>query len=69
MSEKVWHVSQTLDREDDGSVILTVELSSTRSFMSWVLGFRSAATVLEPAAFVEEMRIEIERMSRNYQAG
>ena len=66
VSEKVWHVSQTLEREDDGSVILNVELSSTRSFMSWVLGFRSAATVLEPASFVEEMRCEIAAMSGNY---
>lgn len=67
VSEKVWHVSQTLERESDGSVILTVELSSTRSFMSWVLGFRSAATVLEPTSFVDEMRSEIELMSSNYQ--
>ena len=66
VSEKVWHVSQTLEEEDDGSVILNVELSSTRSFMSWVLGFRSAATVLEPPEFVEEMRNEIAAMSMNY---
>ncbi|MDA1166115.1 MAG: WYL domain-containing protein [Planctomycetota bacterium] len=66
VSEKVWHVSQTLELQDDGSVILNVELSSTRSFMSWVLGFRSAATVLEPASFVEEIRSEIEKMSGNY---
>ncbi len=69
VSEKTWHVSQTLESQDDGSVILTVELSSTRSFMSWVLGFRSAATVLEPASFVDEMRIEIDRMKQNYRSG
>lgn len=66
VSEKVWHVSQTLEHEDDGSVVLTVELSSTRSFMSWVLGFRSAATVLEPPSFVEEMKTEIQKMIENY---
>lgn len=68
VSEKVWHVSQTLEQEDDGSVILIVELSSTRSFMSWVLGFRSAATVLEPESFVEEMRNEVAAMGKNYAA-
>lgn len=67
VSEKTWHVSQTLERNEDGSVILSVELSSTRSFMSWVLGFRSAATVLEPPGFVKEIQNEIAAMSRNYQ--
>tara|TARA_R110002072_G_scaffold303140_1_gene495598 strand:- start:84630 stop:85700 length:1071 start_codon:yes stop_codon:yes gene_type:complete len=66
VSEKVWHVSQTLEPEDDGSVTLNVELSSTRSFMSWVLGFRSAATVLEPPDFVKEIQEEIAAMSENY---
>lgn len=66
VSEKVWHESQQLETDADGSVIMTVELSSTRSFMSWVLGFRSAATVLEPESFIKEMRAEIALMSRNY---
>lgn len=66
VSEKVWHVSQRLEHHDDGSVILSVELSSTRSFMSWVLGFRSAATVLEPPEFVQEIKDEIAAMSGNY---
>ena len=66
VSEKVWHESQRLENQSDGSVIMTVELSSTRSFMSWVLGFRSAATVLEPESFVQEIRGEIAGMAANY---
>ncbi len=55
--EKVWHVSQGLHREPDGSVVLEMSLRSMLEVRRWILSWGSECEVLEPA----ELRADIHR--------
>ncbi|MBI4334226.1 MAG: WYL domain-containing transcriptional regulator [Chloroflexi bacterium] len=48
MEETVWHPSQKLDRKDDGSAVMTLEITDTVEFRSWVLGWGDRVEVLAP---------------------
>ena len=38
-TERVWHPSQRVEREDDGSVILTLEAGGKTEILAWLYGF------------------------------
>jgi predicted DNA-binding transcriptional regulator YafY len=65
-SESVWHASQVLTKQRDGSLMVHFRLSSTVEIKSWVLSFGANAVVLEPASFRAEMAAELEQMARFY---
>jgi predicted DNA-binding transcriptional regulator YafY len=46
--ETIWHPSQVMQTQKDGSVILTLRVRNTRDFLQWVLGWGVEAEVLEP---------------------
>ncbi|MBI2831938.1 MAG: WYL domain-containing protein [Chloroflexi bacterium] len=48
MEETVWHPSQILEKQSDGSVIMTLKVFDTREFCSWILGWGEKVEVLEP---------------------
>jgi predicted DNA-binding transcriptional regulator YafY len=50
VSEKMWHPSQTLAPEPDGSTVFTAEVAGIDEIKRWIMGWGSAAQVLEPAA-------------------
>jgi len=52
MEETIWHPSQVLERQSDGSVIMTLRVSDTVELYSWILGWGGKVEVLEP----EEVR-------------
>jgi predicted DNA-binding transcriptional regulator YafY len=60
LKENIWHPSQEFSKDQDGSVLLTMEVGGFSEVMSWVLGFGKQAEVLEPehlgAAVAEEAR-------------
>ena len=49
MAETVWHPSQVLERQSDGSVIMSLRVTDTVEFRSWILGWGESIEVLEPA--------------------
>jgi predicted DNA-binding transcriptional regulator YafY len=47
--DRVWHVSQRLERRPSGRLRMTLELADTRELVGWILSFGSGVTVIEPA--------------------
>jgi predicted DNA-binding transcriptional regulator YafY len=61
MEETVWHPSQVLERQSDGSIIMTLSVTNTVELYSWILGWGEKVEVLKP----KELR---ERVARTAQA-
>ncbi len=59
ISEKVWHHTQTLEPQSDGSVIMNLHVSSLIEIRRWVLYWGADCRVLEP----EELKIEVRRQA------
>jgi len=68
VAEKRWHSSQRLSRQKDGSLIVTMRLSSTVEVKSWVMSFGSRAEVLEPEKLRHEIAREVQELARCYGA-
>ncbi|PIU64408.1 MAG: hypothetical protein COS84_08400 [Armatimonadetes bacterium CG07_land_8_20_14_0_80_40_9] len=66
IKERIWHPSQTLKDEPDGSVIAAFNVAGTEEIKRWVLGFGSSALVLSPKGLKEEIKGEIERLREMY---
>jgi predicted DNA-binding transcriptional regulator YafY len=58
IKEKVWHSSQKISEQRDGSVILEVDVAGTQEIKHWILRWGSRAQVLEPDSLREEIRSE-----------
>ena len=61
VSETCWHPSQRIVPQGDGGLITEFRLSSTEELRTWLLGFGSHATVLEPEGLRAAMREELTR--------
>lgn len=48
MEETIWHPSQMLERQKDGSMIMTLRVTDTVDLFSWILGWGDRIEVLEP---------------------
>ena len=55
IEERDWHESQQLHRRDNGSIDLTLRLSSLIEIERWVLGWGAEAEVLAPAELREQL--------------
>jgi predicted DNA-binding transcriptional regulator YafY len=66
VKEKIWHESQKLHPQEDGSLIFEAEVAGTEEVKFWVLGWGSNAEVLEPAFLRDELRHESESMLEKY---
>jgi predicted DNA-binding transcriptional regulator YafY len=64
--EKVWHESQELTPEEDGSVVFEAEVAGLEEVRFWVLGWGSLAEVLEPEALREAVKAEARAMVERY---
>ncbi len=66
IAEKVWHDSQIIEREKDGSILFSAEVAGTDEIKFWILNWGSKAEVLEPASLREEIRAEARAMVHAY---
>jgi proteasome accessory factor B len=66
IKEKEWHGSQELIEQEDGSLILRLQVSHRLELKRWLLGWGVDAVVLEPDDFVREMGGEVEEMLQVY---
>jgi predicted DNA-binding transcriptional regulator YafY len=64
--ERTWHPSQALAEHDDGSVVLSLDVSNDWALRSWILSFGAAARVLAPASLAAQIKEEIDRAQRQY---
>ncbi|MDY6918439.1 MAG: transcriptional regulator [Chloroflexota bacterium] len=46
--ETIWHPSQTVERQNDGSAIVTLRVANTIELRAWVMGWGEKVAVLEP---------------------
>jgi predicted DNA-binding transcriptional regulator YafY len=67
--ERIWHPSQDVREQEDGSVLITLEVPINYEVISWVLGFGAAAEVLEPQSLRKTILHELEAAAARYRAG
>lgn len=57
--ERVWHESQTIEEQPDGSLVMRLHVSAGPELRSWVKGFLPHVRVLEPASLRERVAEEV----------
>ena len=66
IEEKVWHPSQSITRQDDGSLILTIRVAGTDEVKFWILSWGAKARVLRPRRLRDEIMSEALAVQTNY---
>jgi predicted DNA-binding transcriptional regulator YafY len=66
---RVWHASQSIEPQSDGSVRMTLEVSNDWALRSWLLGFGAGVRVLRPTALADALLDEFKRGCRVYEPG
>ena len=66
IKEKIWHESQEIHPQDDGSIIFEVEVAGTDEIKFWIMSWGASALVLEPESLRNEIREEAEVILERY---
>ena len=64
--EKIWHDTQDIVSQNDGSIIFEAEVAGTEEIKYWVMSWGAKALVLEPVSLREEIRAESEAILGKY---
>ena len=64
--ERLWHPSQRIEEQEDGSLILHLRTGGLVEVMHWVLQFGSEAEVLSPEWLRKACKDEIEKIIERY---
>lgn len=65
--EREWHTNQTVEQNEDGSVLLKFKSNQKQQVLSWVLSFGNSVKVLNPPELVEKVKEEIKKISKLYE--
>jgi len=66
IAEKIWHESQVVEKQKDGSLIFKAQIAGTEEIKFWILGWGKDALVLEPDSLREEIRMEAQGILKEY---
>lgn len=66
MEETIWHPSQVLEKQADGSVIMTLRVFYTYELVSWILGWGEKVEVLKPEQLREDVLQTAKTMVKVY---
>jgi predicted DNA-binding transcriptional regulator YafY len=66
IEEKVWHESQALLKQDDGSVILKLKVAGTDEIKFWIMTWGAKARVIQPHALRDQIVDEAAAMLDAY---
>ena len=66
IKEKIWHESQEIHPQDDGSIIFEAEVAGTEEIKFWIMSWGAKAEVLEPESLRDEIREEAEVILERY---
>lgn len=69
IKERIWHPSQEIREQEDGSVVVRLEVPINYEVISWILGFGSASKVLEPDSLRRRIERELESSLSQYRSG
>ena len=64
--EREWHKDQKVEQNEDGSVLLKFKSNQRQQIFSWVLGFGTAVTVVNPPELRGNLITEIDNLARKY---
>jgi predicted DNA-binding transcriptional regulator YafY len=67
IQEKVWHESQKIRPQKDGSILFEAQVAGTDEIKYWIMTWGAKAEVLAPASLREEIRREAVEMLGMYQ--
>jgi len=67
INEKIWHKTQKIQPQKDGSLIFEARVAGTEEIKFWLMTWGSKAEVLSPAALREEILAEAKAMLHSYQ--
>lgn len=65
---RIWHPTQKVKREKDGSIIISFLAGGRREIVSWILSYGPGAEVLKPSTLREEVAKNIRQMAQRYGA-
>lgn len=65
---RVWHPSQRVNEQPDGSLRLTLDVVNDWALKSWILGFGGLAKVTTPENLVAEIAAELRTAAANYES-
>lgn len=66
IEEKVWHASQEIEKQDDGSILFRVNVAGTDEIMFWVLTWGAQAKVIKPLSLRDAIKSEVDKMRDAY---
>jgi len=66
IEETIWHPSQVLEPQEDGSLIMKIRVTDTVDFHSWILGWGHSLEVLEPAELRNKIADAVSQMMDIY---
>ena len=64
--ERLWHPSQTITDNADGSLVLALTVNHLLELQRWILSWGAMAQVLEPPSLVEEVRNTVQSLAEHY---
>ena len=66
IKEKIWHHSQKIEPQKDGSIIFSAEVAGIDEVKHWVMSWGTSAEVIEPAYLREEIAQELQLSLKKY---
>jgi predicted DNA-binding transcriptional regulator YafY len=66
IKEKIWHETQKLHENPDGSVLFEADMACTKDVKAWIMRWGAKATVLKPKRLRNEIRSEAVEMLAAY---
>lgn len=66
VEEKIWHPSQSLEVQTDGTLIAEFRLSGTDEIRKWIMSFGKNAEVLEPLSMRQKIRNDLKYLLSLY---
>ena len=66
IKEKIWHESQKVEQQSDGSIIFEAEVAGTEEIKFWIMSWGASALVLEPESLRAEILKETEVIIERY---
>jgi predicted DNA-binding transcriptional regulator YafY len=66
IKEKIWHDTQEIVSQKDGSLVFEADAAGTEEIKFWVMSWGSKALFLEPESLREEIKAESESLLGKY---
>ncbi|MGD8762190.1 MAG: transcriptional regulator [Desulfobacteraceae bacterium] len=64
--ERIWHESQRIHPQDDGSIIFEAEVAGTDEIKYWTMSWGSKALALSPESLRQQIQVEADILLKNY---